>query len=143
MSLVIDSSATLAWLYADELTTPIQQVLSRVLATQAWVPTLWRLEVANSLQSAVRRGRIDAAFRDESLADLAQLNIVVDPATDAHAWSTTLRLAVAHGLTLYDAAYLELAHRLGLPLASLDLALRTAATALGVRLLGMDGDGPP
>jgi predicted nucleic acid-binding protein len=133
---VLDSSVTLAWLYSDELTDPVRQVFERVTATRAWVPALWRLEVANSLHMAVRRKRIDAAFRDASLADLALLNIGTDPDTDAFAWSTTLQLAQSHGLTVYDAAYLELAQRMALPLAALDEELRSAGRALGVALLG-------
>jgi len=136
VSVVLDSSVTLAWLYSDELTDPVRQVFERVTATRAWVPALWRLEVANSLHMAVRRKRIDAAFRDASLADLALLNIGTDPDTDAFAWSTTLQLAQSHGLTVYDAAYLELAQRMALPLAALDEELRSAGRALGVALLG-------
>jgi predicted nucleic acid-binding protein len=136
VSVVLDSSVTLAWLYSDELTDPVRQVFDRVTATRAWVPSLWRLEVANSLHMAVRRRRIDAAFRDASLADLALMSIGTDPDTDAFAWSTTLQLAESHALSLYDAAYLELAQRLALPLATLDEELRAAARALGVALLG-------
>ena len=136
MSVVLDSSVTLAWLCSDELTDPVRQVFERVTATRAWVPALWRLEVANSLHMAVRRKRIDAAFRDASLADLALLNIGTDPDTDAFAWSTTLELAQSHGLTVYDAAYLELAQRIALPLATLDEELRAAGRAVGVALLG-------
>jgi predicted nucleic acid-binding protein len=136
VSLVLDSSATLAWLFSDERTDPVQQVFEQVTASRAWVPSLWRLEVANSLYVAVRRKRIDAAFRDASLADLALLNIAVDPDTDSFAWTTMLRLADRFQLTLYDAAYLELAQRLSLPLASLDQELRTAGSALGIKLLG-------
>lgn len=136
MSLVLDSSVTLAWLYPDETSDAVDGVLERVAAAGAWVPSLWRLEVANSLQQALRRGRIDAAFRDESLADLAQMNIAIDHETDTYAWSTTLRLAERFTLTLYDAAYLELAQRRGLPLATLDRDLRTAGGALGIALLG-------
>ena len=91
MSLVLDSSVTLAWLYSDKLTPATQQVLNRVTAAGAWVPSLWRLEVANSLQTGVRRGRISAEFRDAALTDLALLNIVSDPDTDTFAWSATLR----------------------------------------------------
>lgn len=135
MNLVLDSSVTLAWLYTDELTQSVQQVFDRVTNNGASVPSLWRLEVANSLQTGVRRGRISADFRDAALTDLALLNIVPDPDTDIFAWSTTLRLADRCGLTLYDAAYLELAKRLDLPLATLDQELRTAADNLGVKLL--------
>ena len=136
MSLVLDSSITLAWLMPDEQAAAAQQVLDRVVASRAWVPTLWRLEVANSLHMAVKRRRIDAALRDASLADLALLNIQTDPDTNSYAWTDTPKLAEAHGLTLYDAAYLELALRLSLPLATLDPELRTAATAPKVPLLG-------
>jgi predicted nucleic acid-binding protein len=136
MSLVLDSSVTLAWLYSDEVTPATQQVFDIVVAERAWVPSLWRLEVANSLQMGVRRGRISVEFRDASLADLALLAIEVDAETDTFAWSTTLRLAERHQLTLYDAAYLELAQRLGVPLATLDQELRAAGSALGLTLLG-------
>lgn len=136
MSLVLDSSVTLAWLYSDEVTPATQQVFDIVVAERAWVPSLWRLEVANSLQMGVRRGRISVEFRDASLADLALLTIEVDAETDTFAWSTTLRLAERHQLTLYDAAYLELAQRLGVPLATLDQELRAAGSALGLTLLG-------
>lgn len=135
MSLVLDCSVALAWLLPDEHSAPVDAVMDRVAASRAWVPGLWRLEVANSLQTAVRRGRISAEFRDASLSDLSLLTIRVDPDTSSFSWSDTLHLADTHGLTLYDAAYLELAKRLGLPLASLDSALRTAASACNVALL--------
>ena len=136
MSLVLDSSVTLARLFNDEGGAGVDEVFGRIAASGAHVPTLWRLEVANSLTVAVRRGRISAAFRDQSLADLALLNIVSDAGTDAAAWIATLGLADRHRLTLYDAAYLELALRLNLPLATLDQALRDAAAALGLVVLG-------
>lgn len=135
MSFVLDSSATLAWIYAEETTEAVQRIFSRLMASGAWVPALWRLEVANILEMGVRRGRHDAAFRDATLADLALLPIRLDPDTDQHAWSSTLRLAEQHRLTLYDAAYLELAVRRSLPLATLDRELRQAADAAGVNLL--------
>jgi predicted nucleic acid-binding protein len=136
VSLVLDSSATLAWVYSDETTTSIRMVFDRVADEGALVPSLWRLEVANSLTAAVRRGRIDTEFRQAALADLAVLDITADHHTDAHAWGNTLTLADRFRLTLYDAAYLELARRHGLPLATLDGALRGAAAMLGVDLLG-------
>lgn len=136
MSLVLDCSATLAWIYGDETTAAIRQVFNQVADDGTVVPDLWRLEVGNSLTIALRRGRIDAEFRHAALADLALLDITVDQHTGARAWGETLTLADRYRLTLYDATYLELAHRHGLPLATLDSALRTAASALGVRLLG-------
>jgi len=85
----------------------------------------------------VRKGRSDAAFRDASLADLAQLPISVDPETDHQGWGATAKLAARHHLTLYGAAYLELASRRCLPLATLDSGLRAAATAQDIVLLGL------
>jgi predicted nucleic acid-binding protein len=136
VSLVLDSSATLAWIYSDETTEPIRRLFEEVADEGAVVPALWRLEIANSLTVAMRRGRIDADFRRASLADLALMDITTDRQTDSHAWSETLNLADRFRLTLYDAAYLELAARRALPLATLDEELRAAATDLGLRLLG-------
>jgi predicted nucleic acid-binding protein len=84
----------------------------------------------------VRRGRITAAYRDASLADLGALAIAVDHGTHEHAWSATLQLSERFGLTAYDAAYLELAQRRRLPLATLDGALIRAAQAESVVLIG-------
>ncbi len=136
MSLVLDSSATLAWIYMEERSEAIASVFDQLIAAGAWVPSLWRLEIANVLEMGVRRGRMDAAFRDATLADLELLPIQTDPDTEKHAWRSTLRLAERHRLTIYDAAYLELAMRRGLPLASLDRELRAAAAAERVALLG-------
>ena len=137
MSLVLDCSAALAWLYPDETTDAIRQVFDIVAGEGAYVPMLWRLEVANGLTIAVRRGRISPGFRADALRVLALLPIASDPETDTHAWTTGLQLADRFGLTLYDAAYLELAQRRSLPLASLDTALRDAAEALRVPLVGL------
>ena len=136
MSLVLDSSATLAWIYGDETTDAIRALFEQVAEEGAVVPALWRLEVANSLTVAMRRSRIDAGFRRAALADLALLDIATDQHTDGHAWNETLRLADHFRLTLYDAAYLELAQRRKLPLATLDRQLRAAAHALSTKTLG-------
>src|SRR5216684_4419488 len=84
MSLVLDSSATLAWIYSDETTQAIRQLFDSVADTGALVPALWRLEVANSLTVAVRRGRIDAECRRAALDDPALLDITTDAQTDTH-----------------------------------------------------------
>jgi predicted nucleic acid-binding protein len=136
MSLVLDSSATLAWIYSDEVAEGVRQLFDTVADTGAFVPALWRLEVANSLTIAVRRGRIDTEFRRAALDDLALLDITTDNQTDTHAWAETLQLADRFRLTMYDAAYLELAHRRRVPLATLDEDLSAAALALGLRVLG-------
>jgi predicted nucleic acid-binding protein len=135
-SLILDSSATLAWIYGDETTDAIRRIFDAIADNGALVPSLWRLQVANSLTMAVRKRRIDPDFRRAALADLAILDISTDPQTDSHAWTDTLNLADQLHLTVYDAAYLELAQRRILPLATLDGELRTAATAIGVTVLG-------
>ena len=136
MSLVIDSSMTLAWYFDDERTATSIAVLNQVADAGAVVPALWRLEALNGLQVAVRRGRIDVAYRDASLHDLRSLVIAIDPGTNRQAWSATLRLCDRFGLTPYDAAYLELALRRQLPLATLDRELVRAAQAESVPLVG-------
>lgn len=136
MSLVVDASLTLAWYFEDERTPAVDDLLDRVVREGAIVPSLWRLEVVNGLQVAIRRRRIDAAYRDRALQQLGLLPITVDAETVTRAWTTTLGLADRFGLTIYDATYLELAQRRALPLATLDRALRSAGRALGISLLG-------
>jgi predicted nucleic acid-binding protein len=138
VSLVLDSSATLAWIYSDETTSSIRLLFEVVGEEGAVVPALWRLEIANSMTVAVRRGRIDANFRRAALTDLALLDIAIDDQTDVHAWGETLRMADIFKLTVYDAAYLELAQRRNLPLATLDSELRAAAKSIDLRLMGME-----
>lgn len=136
MTLVLDSSVTVAWFFRDEQTEATREVLGTVSQSGAVVPSLWRIEVANALQTAIGRGRIDRGYRDASIADLEIMDIVIDAESDRYVWSTTLNLADRFRLTLYDAVYLELAQRRALPLASLDLRLREAGSALGLTLLG-------
>jgi predicted nucleic acid-binding protein len=136
MSFVLDSSIALAWVYSEETTNAVKELFDRLSDSGAWVPGLWRLEVANVLEMGVRRKRHDAEFRDATLDDLALLPIHVDEETDQHAWGETLRLAERHQLTLYDAAYLELATRRKLPLATLDRDLLRAAAAENVPFIG-------
>lgn len=132
MSLIIDSSVTLAWYFPDEGSEKTDAVLRQVSESGAVVPLHWRAEVANAFQTAVRRKRIDAGYRNTSLSELAYFDIVTDPDTNTHIWEATVHLADLYGLTIYDAAYLELAQRRRLPLASLDVALVTAARKAGV-----------
>ncbi len=106
MSLAVDSSMTLVWYFEDEWTEASIAVLEQVAEAGAIVPARWRLEVANGLQVAVRRGRIDVAYRDASLADLQSLAIAIDPGTHRAAWSATLQLSDRFGLTSHDASRL-------------------------------------
>jgi predicted nucleic acid-binding protein len=78
VSLVLDSSTALAWIFDDEATEPIARVFDAVAEQGAFVPSLWRLEIANSLTVAVRRGRVGQEFRRAALADLGDLDIIVD-----------------------------------------------------------------
>jgi predicted nucleic acid-binding protein len=136
MSFVLDSSITLAWIYLDELTPSTFELSQTVTRDGAWVPAIWPLEIANSLQIGIRRHRIDVPFRNRALAELADLNIAIDQDTTSFAWTTTLELSDRFRLTPYDACYLELAQRRELPLATLDRDLRSAAQQLEVELLG-------
>jgi hypothetical protein len=99
--LVLEGSATLAWIYSEETTEPIRRVFEAVADDGAVVPALWRLEIANSLTVAVRRGRIDANFRRAALTDLALLDIITADDTDVHAWGETLNMADRFQLTVY------------------------------------------
>lgn len=135
MTCVIDASVTLAWLLQDEHTAASDALFEHVAEFGAVVPSLWRLEVANALQVAVRRGRVDEVSRDTSLRLLERFMIEVDGETDARAWTDTLRLADRHGLTVYDAAYLELSLRRGLPLATRDDKLSDAARMAGTKVV--------
>jgi predicted nucleic acid-binding protein len=135
---VLDASVTVAWCFADEATPHSAALLERLEHGEAWVPTLWPLEIANILLSAEKRGRITAADGREFLSLLEQLPIRQDDATGQRAWSHTYPLAREEGLTSYDAAYLELALRRNLPLATFDKALQQAATRQGIIVLGSD-----
>lgn len=136
MRLVLDGSLTMAWCFRDEATPAIDDVILFAAREGAVVPAIWRLEVANGLRSAIRRGRMTGSERDTILVALQEMNIETDPETDRFAWSTTVHLADRHGLTPYDASYLELALRLRLPLGSLDVALCHAARAESVKVVG-------
>lgn len=132
---MVDASMAITWLFDDERTASAHEVMRRVVAEGAFVPNLWRLEVANVLRNAVRRGRCDEAYADRSLARLGRLAIISDENTDRQAWSETRKLSREENLTLYDAAYLELALRKRLPLASCDAALIAAAERRAVDVL--------
>jgi predicted nucleic acid-binding protein len=135
VSCVIDASVTLSWFFEDERSAKIDRVLDQVEESGATVPGLWRLEVANAFQMAHRRGRVSAAFRDQAIQRLEMLPIVVDLETHSRAWGKSLPLADKYTLSVYDAAYLELAIRLALPLASCDRDLCEAAKRAGVSLI--------
>jgi predicted nucleic acid-binding protein len=132
MSIVIDASITLPWYFQDEVTAETEAVFNRVIAEGAVAPAHWKLEVTNGFRTALLRRRIDRTYRDESLKDLASLAIEIDTASIRQAWTATLDLADRYQLTPYDAAYLELAIRHNLPLATLDKELVAAIKLAGV-----------
>jgi predicted nucleic acid-binding protein len=137
MSLVLDSSVALAWVYGDETTDAVLRLFDEIRIHGAWVPGLWRWEIANVLQMNVKRGRHGGDFRDGALSTLALLPVKVDAEADRQAWIAALHVAERHGLTVYDAAYLEIATRRKIPLATLDRQLRAAAESERVQLLGI------
>ena len=135
MSFVLDASIALSWCFADESTPTTTALLERLETETAFVPQLWFLEVGNILIGASRKKRISQAKIAEFLDLLSNLNIQTDHETAVRGFHEILSLAQSEHLTTYDSAYLELAMRLGIPLASKDMELRKAAKRLGVELL--------
>ena len=133
---IADSSVGVAWAVPSQASDATDELLERVAAgTPLVVPALWHFETANSLLVLLRRKRILAAERDRALAALARLPLAVDEDGPRLALGRISELAGEHGLSVYDATYLELAVRRRLPLASRDEALCKAAQGCRVKLL--------
>ena len=132
---VLDASVALAWCFDDETTPAAWALLDRLRIAPAHVPALWTLEIGNILLGAERRRRITQARSVEFLGILGELDIRIDPDMPGRTFRDVLPLARDQRLTTYDATYLELAMRLGLPLATKDTALFRAATALRIKTL--------
>lgn len=135
MSFVLDCSVTVAWLFEDEATPAIDALQDQLKEEVALVPGHWRLEVGNVLAQAERRKRLTPAQTSAHLELLDRLPVATDAETDSRAFREILSVARTEGLTTYDAAYLELAARRGVPLATLDRALARAARRVGVATL--------
>lgn len=133
---VLDCSVAVAWCFEDEATPETDALLHRLADETAAVPSIWPLEIGNVLALAERRGRITTARLTDFLTSLADLSITIDDGTSTRALHEILSLARAQRLTTYDAAYLELAMRLGAPLATRDRDLAAAATRLGAAIIG-------
>ncbi|WP_339872034.1 type II toxin-antitoxin system VapC family toxin [uncultured Brevundimonas sp.] len=132
---VVDASIALAWLLPDEETDKAETVMVLARRSGAIAPALFPLEVANALRSNLRRGRLDAIYRDAALDQLDKAAVARDlEAYDPTVLRETVRLSDKHDLTVYDAAYLELALRHDAPLGTLDDDLRRAAGAENVVL---------
>jgi len=124
---VLDASVALSWCFADEASAETDDLLDRVRDDGALVPGLWFLELGNVLLQAERRGRISASDVSVRLDLISALPIFVDQNTIGRAWTEVLDIARADRLSLYDATYLEIAHRRALPLFTRDKALAAAA----------------
>ena len=136
MNFVLDCSVTMTWLFEHEATKDTDELLGKLSGPEkAIVAQHWALEVGNVLLGAERSKKKTPADTTLFLHLLSKLAIESDVHTEYHATTTTLALGRRHQLSSYDAAYLELAMRLGLPLASLDRNLRKAAQAEGISVL--------
>ena len=135
MHCVLDCSAALAWVLPGEATAATAALLTDIAEAAACAPSLWPLQIANVLRVSQRRGRISLAQRTLALAALTELPIRIDECTAVLAFGPISALAAGRDLTVYEACYLELSLRLGLPLASLDRRLCDAAAASGVTLI--------
>lgn len=135
MTFVLDCSMAMSWFFEDEVDKASSVVLNLLADGNAIVPALWPYEVANVLAVAEKRGRLPAADSFKILRQLFSLNIQIEPATQPEVLQMILSLTKEHQLSAYDGAYLELAIRLGLPLASRDDELVRAAQGCGIKLL--------
>jgi predicted nucleic acid-binding protein len=133
--IVVDASVVLAWQFEDEVSEYADRALDLVSQEGAAVPSVWPVEVANGLYVAERRGRLSAAKLARAVELIEELPVFVRDIALAEVLGPVLDLARAHGLTAYDASYLELAMREGLPLATQDDDMRAAAARAGVPLV--------
>ncbi len=135
MTIVLDASVALAWCFDDENTPETDALLDLVESEGATVAAHWPVEVCNAMLQAEKRGRIALVDLNTRLEQLSALPLSVENQQLDRAWGAVLTLARAEKLSAYDAAYLELALRRSLPLATLDKKLAEAAKRRGVRLL--------
>ncbi len=136
MSFVLDNSVTMRWFFGDGKPQELAyagKVLEATKEVNALVPMTWGLEVANVIAKAEAKALVTEARSGAFLEMLGDIDIEVDTATFVYALSNTLQLARRYKLSAYDASYLELALRLGLPLATLDEDLQKAAKKAGVK----------
>ncbi len=137
MAFVIDCSATMPWILKHDPTGYANEILSSFKESQAVVPELWFLEVSNVLVVYERRGRLGAEESTRFTSLLQELPISIDEGTSYRVFAKIINVARDYELSSYDATYLELAMRQALPLATLNVALRTAAQEAGVEVIGV------
>ena len=135
MAFVLDSSVALAWLLPDEGSEATDALADRLEHEPAVVPAIWPLEVGNALLIAQRRGRLTEKEVDRLLSVVVELPIETEPAALNDRMSSVMSMARKLGLTAYDAAYLEIAKRRAIPLATLDARLRHACGQSGIEVL--------
>lgn len=131
---VLDASCAFPWVFIDEATPEADALLDQIGQVGAVVPALWHIEIANGLGMALRRGRLTPERTLAAIDLLSALPLEVDGAAPSRALGAVLDLMGVHGLTAYDAVYLDLALRRSLPLATQDNALQAAARRAGVAL---------
>lgn len=132
---VLDCSVCMAWCFKDQADSYTRAVLDRIAASQPLVPSVWPLEVSNVLLVGERRRKLNQTDSSRFVDFLRELPIAVDEEAPRRAFDSIISLARDHRLSAYDAAYLELAMRHGLPLATRDEQLRKAARNVGVPLM--------
>ncbi len=133
---VIDASIGIAWVHQGQATPEAADLLKQAAGgTPILVPALWFVEMANILLVLQRRGKITAAERKAALLTIENMNLAVDDESIRAALRAASGLAESHGLTVYDATYLEVAIRRGMGLATRDALLRKAAQSCGVMLM--------
>ncbi len=135
MPFVVDSSVVMAWCFEDESSPYADQVLEMLDSDTAMTPAIWPLEIVNAVCTGERRQRLQPADSARFLDLLSSLPISIESVQLARIIGSVLDIARTYGLTSYDAAYLDLAMREGVALATQDARLRTAATSAGVPLL--------
>lgn len=133
MSVVLDASVALAWCFKDETSEYAARIIERVGGAGAHVPAIWPMEVGNAVLVAERRKRATPAETVEVLGLLRNLPIEVEPVAVDDVFGVVLTLARAHGLSVYDATYIELALRRALPLATVDRRLGDVAARVGLK----------
>jgi predicted nucleic acid-binding protein len=132
---VVDNSVVMSWCFQDQANDYADSILGRLVDATAYVPSIWPLEVVNVLLAAERMSYISEADSVRFINLLSQLPILVQHEGPGRGMKDLLALARAHELSSYDASYLDLAMKRGLPLATLDKKLRHAAKAVRLRIL--------
>ncbi len=135
MPFVLDSSVALSWVLPDESNPAVDTLCDRLTDDVALVPPVWPLEIGNALLVGVKRGRLTSRDLSRLLSEMRALPVEIDSASTARSLEETLGIAQRYDLTTYDASYIELAKRRGVPLATLDHRLRKVCLSAQLTLL--------